>query len=152
MERHRELIGRLLLDYAKGVYERSDVDSRTKDGLPSRTGHLAGEPLPDVLEFTENGIRYRADYLAGHKTGFYLDQRDARRRIGELSKGKKVLNCFCYTGGFGLYALRGGCEKVYQVDVSKDALKLAKEGIMRNKLSTAHATHVEADVFQYLRK
>ena len=152
MERHRELIGALLLDYAKGVYERSDVDSRAKDGLPSRTGHLAGEPLPDVLEFTENGIRYRADYLAGHKTGFYLDQRDNRRLVAEYAAGaESVLNCFSYTGGFGLSALKGGAKHVLNVDSSEPALACARELAELNGFSPDAFETKEADVFQFLR-
>ena len=152
MERHRELIGGLLLDYAKGVYERSDVDSRTKDGLPSRTGHLAGEPLPDVLEFAENSIRYRADYLAGHKTGFYLDQRDNRRLVSECAAGaESVLNCFSYTGGFGLAALKGGAKHVLNVDSSEPALACARELAALNGFSPDAFETKEADVFQFLR-
>ena len=153
-EVNRSTIYELLAEktHCRGIYERCDSEVRKKEGLPLRTGTVFGEVPDEPVIIDENGILFPIDVKNGHKTGYYLDQRDARRRVGELSKGKKVLNCFCYTGGFGLYALRGGCEKVYQVDVSKDALKLAKEGIMRNKLSTAHATHVEADVFTYLRK
>ena len=152
MERHRELIGALLLDYAKGVYERSDVDSRSKDGLPPRTGHLAGDPLPDVLEFAENGIRYRADYLAGHKTGFYLDQRDSRRLVAECAAGaESVLNCFSYTGGFGLSALKGGAKHVLNVDSSGPALARARELAALNGFSPDAFETAEADVFQFLR-
>ncbi len=153
-EVHRNTIYELLAEkiHCKGIYERCDSEVRKKEGLPLRKGTVFGEVGDEPVIIDENGILFPIDVKNGHKTGYYLDQRDARRRIGELSRGKKVLNCFCYTGGFGLYALRGGCEKVYQVDVSKNAIKLAKEGIMRNKLSTAHATHVEADVFQYLRR
>lgn len=152
-EVNRQIIYELLAQKTncKGIYERSDCDVRKKEGLEIRTGTVYGE-VPDTVIINENGILFPIDVKNGHKTGYYLDQRNARKRIGELSYGKKMLNCFCYTGGFGLYALRGGCEKVYQVDVSKDALKLAKEAIMLNKLPTARATHVEADVFAYLRK
>ena len=152
MERHRELIGNLLLEYAKGVYERSDVDSRTKDGLPPHTGHLAGEPLPDAPEFTENGIRFRLDYKAGHKTGFYLDQRDNRRLVAECAAGAdRVLNCFSYTGGFGLAALRGGAKHVLNVDSSEPALGHARELAALNGFSSEAFETKEADVFQFLR-
>ena len=152
MERHRDLIGKLLLEYAKGVYERSDVDSRTKDGLPPRTGHLAGEPLPDAPEFTENGIRFRLDYQAGHKTGFYLDQRDNRRLVAECAAGAdRVLNCFSYTGGFGLAALKGGAKHVLNVDSSEPALVHARELAALNGFSEAAFETKEADVFQFLR-
>ena len=152
MERHLGLIGALLLDYAKGVYERSDVDSRTKDGLPSRTGHLAGAALPDALEFTENGIRYRADWQSGHKTGFYLDQRDNRRLVAECAAGaESVLNCFSYTGGFGLSALKGGAKHVLNVDSSEPALERARELAARNGFSPDEFATETADVFQFLR-
>lgn len=153
-EVHREIIYELLAEKTgcKGIYERCDGDVRVKEGLKLRTGAVFGEVPDEPVKIKENGISFLVDIKNGHKTGYYLDQRDARRRIGELAAGKKMLNCFCYTGGFGLYALRGGAEHVYQVDVSKDALKIAKEAIMRNKLPTAKATHVEADVFQYLRR
>ena len=152
MERHRELVANILLDYVKGVYERSDVDSRTKDGLPARTGHLAGAELPEVLEFAENGILYRADYRNGHKTGFYLDQRDNRRLVAECAAGaESVLNCFSYTGGFGLAALKGGAGHVLNVDSSAGALALARENAVRNGFSEAAFETKEADVFQFLR-
>lgn len=152
MERHRALIGGLLLDYVKGVYERSDVESRAKDGLPSRTGHLAGDALPDVLEFVENGIRYRADYLSGHKTGFYLDQRDNRRLVAECAAGaESVLNCFSYTGGFGLAALKGGAKRVLNVDSSGPVLACARELADMNGFSPDVFGMEEADVFQFLR-
>ena len=152
MERHRELIGKLLLDYAKGVYERSDVDSRAKDGLPPRTGHLAGEPLPDAPEFTENGIRFRLDYKAGHKTGFYLDQRDNRRLVAECAAGaERVLNCFSYTGGFGLAALKGGAKHVLNVDSSEPALVHARELAALNGFPAEAFETKEGDVFQFLR-
>jgi len=152
MERHRELIGTLLLDYAKGVYERSDVDSRAKDGLPTRTGLLAGEALPDKLEFTENGIRYRADWQSGHKTGFYLDQRENRRLVAECAAGaENVLNCFSYTGGFGLAALKGGAKHVLNVDSSEPALARARELAALNGFSGNEFAAETADVFQFLR-
>ena len=152
MERHRALIGELMLDYVKGVYERSDVDSRMKDGLPPRTGHLAGAALPDVLEFTENGIRYRADWRNGHKTGFYLDQRDNRRLVAECAAGaESVLNCFSYTGGFGLAALKGGAKHVLNVDSSEPALACARELAALNGFSAEAFGTETADVFQFLR-
>ena len=152
MERHRSLIGELLLDYVKGVYERSDVDSRAKDGLASRTGHLAGDALPDVLEFSENGIQYRADYRTGHKTGFYLDQRENRRLVSECAAGtESVLNCFSYTGGFGLAALKGGAKHVLNVDSSEPALAYAGELAALNGFSPSAFETMAADVFQFLR-
>lgn len=136
----------------KGIYERCDSDVRKKEGLETRTGTVFGEVPEEPVPMEENGVKFLIDIRNGHKTGYYLDQRDARRRVGEVAKGRNVLNCFCYTGGFGLYALKGGAEHVYQVDVSKSALKIAKDLVMLNGLPTAKVTHTEADVFMYLRK
>lgn len=153
-EANRALIYEVLAEKTgcKGIYERCDSDVRKKEGLEIRTGIVYGNVPEEPVPMVENGIQFMIDIRNGHKTGYYLDQRDARRRIGEVAKGRKVLNCFCYTGGFGLFALKGGASHVYQVDVSKSALKIAKDLVMLNKLPTAHVTHTEADVFQYLRK
>lgn len=153
-EKHRETIYKVLASKTKcrGIYERCDSDVRKKEGMEKRTGVVYGEVPEEPVPMEENGIRFLIDIRNGHKTGYYLDQREARKRIGELSAGKKVLNCFCYTGGFGLFALKGKASHVYQVDVSRSALKIAKELLMENRLPTAKATHTEADVFQYLRK
>lgn len=153
-EKHREIIYKVLAKKTgcKGIFERCDSDVRKKEGMEKRTGVVYGIVPETPIPMEENGIRFLIDIRNGHKTGYYLDQRDARKRIGELSSGKKVLNCFCYTGGFGLFALKGNASHVYQVDVSKSALKIAKELLIENKLPTAKATHTEADVFQHLRK
>lgn len=153
-EKHREIIYKVLAKKTgcKGIFERCDSDVRKKEGMEKRTGVVYGIVPETPIPMEENGIRFLIDIRNGHKTGYYLDQRDARKRIGELSSGKKVLNCFCYTGGFGLFALKGNASHVYQVDVSKSALKIAKELLIENKLPTAKTTHTEADVFQYLRK
>jgi len=100
------------------VYERSDVAVRKKEGLKQRTGVLSGEEPPKFVTIEENGIKINVDIVGGHKTGFYLDQRDSRQAAVKYVNGKRVLNCFCYTGGFGLYALKGGASQVINVDVS----------------------------------
>lgn len=153
-ERLREELFEVLAEQTgcKGIYERSDSEVRRKEGLELRSGVAYGSVPETPVEIVENGLKFLVDIRNGHKTGCYLDQRDARKRIGELALGKRVLNCFCYTGGFGLYALRGGAEHVYQVDVSKGALKIAKQLVTLNGLPTAKITHTEADVFSYLRK
>ena len=91
------------------------------------------------------------DVAAGHKTGFYLDQRDNRKRVGELARGREVLNCFCYTGGFTLNALAGGAESVLSVDSSAEALAQARANLQRNGLDAARAQWQDADVFKQLR-
>lgn len=150
---HRAEIANAALHYAKGVYERSDVDSRTKEGLDPSCGPLAGEELPATIEFSENGVRYSMNPRTGHKTGFYLDQRLSRLAVMNAAKGaKNVLNCFCYTGGFGLAAARGGAEHVLNVDSSAPALELARANAELNGFSPEQFETYEADVFQFLRK
>ncbi len=115
------------------IYERSDSDSRALEGLPQRNGVLRGS-LPESLTIAEHGLRFAVDVAHGQKTGFYLDQRDNRALTGTLALGKDVLNCFCYSGGFSLYALRGGAKTVLSIDSSEEALQLAQRNVELNKL------------------
>ena len=94
------------------IYERSDVEVRKLEGLEAVTGWIHGAAAGEELVIEENGVKMAVDFVAGHKTGFYLDQRDNRRRAGELARGRRVLNCFCYTAGFSLQALAGGARNV----------------------------------------
>ncbi|QSX40094.1 class I SAM-dependent methyltransferase [Shewanella cyperi] len=134
------------------IYERSDVDSRKKEGLPLTTGLLHGElpPMPVIIE--ENGIKISVDVTKGHKTGFYLDQRDNRAMAARFVKGKSVLNCFCYTGTFGLYAAKAGAASIENVDVSTLALETAKHNMAINGLDDSMVNYHEADVFKLLRQ
>lgn len=134
------------------IYERSDVESRKKEGLELVTGQLHGElpAMPVVIE--ENGIKIAVDVTKGHKTGFYLDQRDNRAMAARFVKGQSVLNCFCYTGTFGLYAAKGGAASIENVDVSKLALDTAKQNMALNQLDDSHVHYHEADVFKLLRQ
>lgn len=138
----------------RGVAERGDVEVRTKEGL-SVTGFsvLSGDAPPELVEICERKVRFLVDVRNGHKTGFYLDQRNARAAVAQLSSGREVLNCFSYTGGFGLAAAAGGAAHVTQVDVSGDALKLAQQNAALNfgEEAAKLIEHVEADVFRYLR-
>jgi len=134
------------------VYERSDAAVRQREGLPLVTGVLAGaEPDPE-LSVTEHGVRYYVDVRSGHKTGFYVDQRDNRKLVGDLAEGREVLNCFCYTGGFSLAALRGGATSVTSIDSSGEALKIAANNVTLNGFDPARATWLDADVFKSLRE
>ena len=153
----KDEIADVLMKFAPGclgVSERLDVDSRAKEGLSTEPAFsvLAGAEPPELVEIAEGPCRFLVDVRKGHKTGFYLDQRDARAAVGSLANGADVLNCFAYTGGFGLFARAAGAAKVTQVDVSADALALAKrnEGLVH--LCGTEMEYVEADVFQYLRK
>lgn len=133
------------------VYERSDADVRELEGLSARSGVLHGTLPAAGVHIREHGLLYGVDVAKGHKSGFYLDQRDNRKRVGELSKGREVLNCFCYTGGFTLNALAGGAASVLSVDSSAEAIAQAKDNLSRNDLDAARAEWQEADVFKYLR-
>ena len=133
------------------VYERSDADVRGLEGLPVRSGLLHGALPAAGVQLREHGLAYGVDVAAGHKTGFYLDQRDNRKRVGGLARGREVLNCFCYTGGFTLNALAGGAASVLSVDSSADALAQARDNLGSNGLDAARAEWQEADVFKHLR-
>jgi 23S rRNA (cytosine1962-C5)-methyltransferase len=152
-EHWRETFAEILQELCSPVciYERSDSDGRELEGLPKRCGALRGT-LPDKVEVTENGLRFAVDVAAGQKTGFYLDQRDNRALTGTLAHDKDVLNCFCYTGGFSLYALRGGAKSVLSIDSSQDALQLAQRNVELNGLDGSRAEWQCADVFEALRK
>lgn len=136
----------------RGGYERSDVDVREKEGLPPITGPLFGEPPPELIEIEEHGALFLVDVRAGHKTGFYLDQRENRRLVGELAAGREVLNAFAYTGGFAVTALKGGAAHCTNVDSSSPALDLARANLALNGLLDSACSNVEADVFGYLRQ
>lgn len=152
-ERWRDAIVTALvaLTGCAAVYERSDADVRELEGMTPRVGLLAGK-LPANVDIEENGLRYRVDVAAGQKTGFYLDQRRNRQRIGELARDAEVLNCFCYTGGFSLAALAGGAKSVLSIDSSAEAIAAAQANLALNGLDAGRAEWLEADVFQHLRK
>jgi len=152
-ERWREpLVAALTAATGAGcVYERSDADVRTLEGLSARSG-LAFGALPDDVLLIEDGLAYGVDIVAGQKTGFYLDQRDSRAKVRALAAGREMLNVFCYTGGFTLAALAGGCTRVVSIDSSADALALARENLARNPaLDALRAEWMDADAFAALR-
>ncbi len=132
------------------VVERSDVDVRQLEGLAPRSGVLSGQ-VPGMVEIRENGLRFQVDVLNGQKTGFYLDQRRNRQRVSELAAGREVLNCFCYTGGFSIYALAHGAKQVVSVDSSAEALEMGQAHLALNSLPADLAEWVEGDVFKELR-
>ncbi len=135
-----------------GIYERSDVDVRQKEGLTQTTGVLAGDEPPDRVEIDENGSRFVVDVKHGHKTGFYLDQRENRRKIQPYVAQANVLNLFSFSGGFAVAALNGGAKSVVNVDSSADALELAQANLRLNGFTLPAGDFVEADVFSYLRQ
>jgi 23S rRNA (cytosine1962-C5)-methyltransferase len=138
--------------HCTSIYERSDAAVRQREGLESRVGTLFGsEPSNEVL-VQENGIHYLVDPLQGHKTGFYIDQRDNRKLVMDLSHKRRVLNTFCYTGGFSLAALKGGAREVVSVDSSGDALEVAKKQTQVNGLDHLPAVWLDRDAFDTLKE
>ncbi|HZY45212.1 MAG TPA: class I SAM-dependent rRNA methyltransferase [Anaerolineae bacterium] len=154
MDRHKQQIADALngLLNPTGLYERSDVDIREKEGLERVTGLLRGVEPPDKMKIDENGWQFWVDAKHGHKTGWYLDQRDNRRKIQTYCQNAEVLNLFSFTGGFSVSALTGGAKSVINVDSSAASLELAKENYRLNGLSLDDQDFVIADVFSYSRK
>jgi len=140
------------LTHAKGIFERSDLEVRQLEGLPLRTGLLRGIDPPDLIQINENGIAFYVDIRAGHKTGFYLDQRDNRVYLRPFAQNREVLDCFTYTGGFTLSALMGGASEVTAVESSQVALDLARKNLSLNQLPGGRVEWIEGDVFHVLRK
>lgn len=132
------------------VYERSDADVRALEGLRPTSGWLRGPPLRAPLIIHEHGLKFRVEIEAGHKTGYYLDQRDNHLFLNNISVNKHVLDGFCYSGGFALHALAGGARSVTAIDSSGPALATARANAELNQLPQAE--WIEADVFQQLRK
>lgn len=135
-----------------GIFERSDVSVRRKEGLDDRTGPVCGQEPPEVIVIRENGVQYDVNVRSGHKTGFYLDQRDNREAVMAHAAGRKVLNCFSYTGGFGVAAAVGGAEFVTNLDSSAAALALSDDIMSLNGVSPERYANVEGDAFKILRE
>lgn len=155
-ERWRDAIVAALRDLFPecNIYERSDVDVRKKEGLALTTGVLYSvdaTPPPATLWIEENGLSLGVDLVQGHKTGYYLDQRDSRAAIARYSVGKRVLNAFSYTGGFGLFAAAAGATEVVNLDVSAPALAQATANHQRNQFPETQLNNRQEDVFQALR-
>ncbi|MBR5985805.1 MAG: class I SAM-dependent rRNA methyltransferase [Clostridia bacterium] len=119
-----------------GIYERSDVPVRRLEGMEQTTGLLYGE-VPERVEMQENGIRFLVDVIHGQKTGFFLDQKENRREVMRLCEGARVLDCFTHNGSFALHAAKAGAKSVLGVDISEEAVEVARENARINGLSNA---------------
>jgi 23S rRNA (cytosine1962-C5)-methyltransferase len=153
VEKHRRTILNILLELLdpQGIYERSDTESRGKEGLVPVAGPVWGEVPPDLIEIMENEHRFLVDVKLGHKTGFYLDQRENRERVSKYFPGKDVLNAFAYTGAFSVYAAHAGASRITNVDSSERALQIAEQNMMRNGFAGREDVYAVADVFDVLR-
>ncbi len=146
----REMFGELLTELlgVKGIYLRTEKGIGKLEGLVLQDGLLCGEAPPTELVIRENGLRFAVNLAEGQKTGYYLDQRENRVAVAKLSTGKRVLDAFCYSAGFGVYAANAGAVSVESVDASESAINLAQRNAELNGLT--QMTFVQADVFDRL--
>ncbi|MGB0523654.1 MAG: class I SAM-dependent rRNA methyltransferase [Flammeovirgaceae bacterium] len=133
------------------IYNKSKEVSKRIEGVKIPKGWLTPDERSPIIEMLENGVKFRVNVETGQKTGFFLDQRDARKLLGEYCVGKKVLNTFSYSGGFSLYALQAGAKEVHSVDSSQLAIDLCNENATLNGFSQAQHQGFCADVFDYLK-
>jgi 23S rRNA (cytosine1962-C5)-methyltransferase len=155
-ERWKSVLAQALLRHTglARLYERSDANARSLEGLPPSTGWLAGEGATEV-SIREHEWRFTIDVATGHKTGFYLDQRDSRGKFAAYTRRlgfQRVLNCYCYTGGFTVAALAGGAAYVTSIDSSGPALERARANVALNGMDAARAEFLDADVNASLRR
>ncbi|MBP3958185.1 class I SAM-dependent rRNA methyltransferase [Gemmata sp. G18] len=150
LAKRREIIIDVLRELLnpKGIYLRTEKGIGKLEGVELHDQLLWGEPPPADLSIAENGMRFLVNLTEGQKTGYYLDQRDNRAAVARLCSGKRVLDAFCYSGGFGLYAAKAGASEVLGVDASEPALELARRNAAANELS--NITFANADVFKHL--
>jgi 23S rRNA (cytosine1962-C5)-methyltransferase len=134
------------------IFDKSDAASRAHEGLETTNTLLAGNEPPELVMVKENGISYGINIAEGQKSGFYCDQRDNRLVLANYAKGKKVLDCFCYTGGFTLNSLQNGAAQVTSVDSSALALETLKENIRLNGFEDTKHDAIKSDVNVQLRK
>jgi 23S rRNA (cytosine1962-C5)-methyltransferase len=153
MDRLKDLFIHLIAKYfhPQSIYERSDVAARKEEGLQESTGLLFGKEVSDQIEIEEYGCHLKVDVKRGQKTGFYLDQRENRFSLGEVCHGKKVLDCFCYTGGFAIHGGLGGAKDVTLVDSSEEALSMAEAHFDLNHLGKIPHQLIRGDAFEVMR-
>lgn len=153
MEQQRSHILNALIAQLKPtrIYELSESRSRTLEGLGNRSGMVFGDNQNGLVEIMENGLKFEVDVVSGQKTGFFLDQRINREKIGALSRDAHVLNCFAYTGAFSVYCAEGGAKRVVSLDISAPACMAAKKNLHLNWFSAENHPVIETDVFAYLR-
>jgi 23S rRNA (cytosine1962-C5)-methyltransferase len=136
----------------KGVFEKSEGRVRDEEGIEPSVGVLAGEPPPETISIEENGFKFVVDVQRGQKTGFFLDQRDNRAFLTTISREKKILNCFAYSGAFSVYALAGGAKEIVSLDSSRPALDLAERNLALNGFEIGGSELLKGDAFTYLKE
>ncbi|MEN6332398.1 MAG: class I SAM-dependent rRNA methyltransferase [Smithella sp.] len=153
MEKQKKHIVDALVSLLKpqAIYEQSQGRSRSLEGLDNNTCFLLGNDEANPVVIKENGLEFLVDFIGGQKTGFFLDQRLNREKIGALSRDAHVLNCFAYTGAFSVYCAAGNAKRVVSLDISKTACAAARNNLQRNGHSSEVHPVIETDVFTYLR-
>jgi 23S rRNA (cytosine1962-C5)-methyltransferase len=153
MDRLKGLLIKLLVKEFRpqSIFERSDVATRNEEGLAESRGVLYGTEVPEFVEIEEYGCRFRANVIRGQKTGFYLDQRENRFSLRRFSEGKKILDCFCYTGGFSIHGGLGGAKEITLIDSSDEALGVGAEHFRLNQLENIPHQFIRGDVFEVIR-
>jgi 23S rRNA (cytosine1962-C5)-methyltransferase len=153
MDRLKEMFIHLLVKELRpqSIYERSDVVTRNEEGLAEGSGLLYGKDIPEWIEIEEQDCRFRVNVKKGQKTGFYLDQKENRFALREFSRGKKILDCFSYTGAFSIHAGSGGAKDFTLIDSSQEALVIAEEHFRLNQLEKVPHRLIRGDVFDVLR-
>ena len=151
IDRRKGMLAEQLADLLtpRGILERSDVDVRAQEGLEPVTGPLWGDAPPETVTIHEHGHRFEVDLYRGHKTGFYLDQRNSRAALARHCANRSLLNVFCYTGGFSVYAAAAGAGQITNLDASRPALELAESNMALNGLPEPESW--QGDAFQVLR-
>jgi len=135
----------------EAIYERSDAEVRTLEGLEPKVGFVRGNCEAKRCPIVEHGLNFHVDVEGGQKTGFFLDQRENRQRVRSLAAGREVLDAFSYTGGFSLAALAGGAKHVTAVENSSEALEVARDNLAANAFDSSRIEFEKADVFSYQR-
>ena len=135
----------------KGIFDKSDAGARKHENLADGQGLLWGEHPPEFIEVRENGVIYHINISEGQKSGFYCDQRDNRQILAAYTKGKTVLDCFCYSGGFSLNSLKQGASHVTSIDSSALAIETLQHNVALNGLKEHSQTSVQSDVNKQLR-
>ena len=156
LEQIKDMIYEIVLDVlkadgedVKGIYERNDIQIRTKEGLEQYKGYYKNKDLPTQTIINENGLLLHVDVENGQKTGFFLDQKYNRQAVAKIAKGRKVLDCFTHTGSFALNAAKGGAASVTAVDISAEAVRMAEHNAAINGLAKGFKG-LQANVFDLL--
>jgi len=151
MELFKKIFLHYLGDNIKSIINRSSTTISFKSAIKTIDEVIYGNPGDGRIKVTENGIDFFVDILEGQKSGFFIDQRDNRKLLKKYSEGRNVLNTFCYSGGFSIYAFKGGADEVTSIDSSRKAIELLEKNILINRLENKNHNMEVADVFDFFK-